>query len=65
MVSLSTTSLHFPEHLKLKSEENYTHWKELIVNIAQGNGLAKYINDRCKRPENYDEAKDGDKLCLK
>jgi hypothetical protein len=63
------TSLHLPEHLKLKGEENYTNWKELIVNIARGNGLAKYINDRCKRPEcidefheDYDEDKDGDKL---
>jgi hypothetical protein len=49
------TSLHLPEAMKLKGDENYPDWKEKVLNIAKSNGIAKYVHEKYKAPPEVDE----------
>ena len=41
--------------MKLKGEENYVAWKEVIEDIAVANGLRCYIYKKGKAPKYVDE----------
>jgi hypothetical protein len=41
--------------MKLKGEENYIAWKEVIEDIAIANGLRRYIYKKGKAPKYIDE----------
>ena len=44
-----------PESMKLKGEENYTIWKELIQNMAVANDLRQFIHEKGRVPKYIDE----------
>ena len=46
-----STSLTLPGALKLKGEENWLLWKEVMESLAQSNILHKYIHMKGKAPE--------------
>jgi len=41
--------------MKLKGEENYVAWKEVIEDITVANGLRRYIYKKGKAPKYIDE----------
>jgi len=51
--------------MKLKGEENYVAWKEVIEDIAVANGLRRYIYKKGKAPKYVDKFnKKADKIKL-
>ena len=62
---LPSTSLTLLGAIKLKGEENWLLWKELIENLAKSNNLRKYIHEKGKAPEfanEFDDDVDAEKL---
>ena len=51
----SSTKNQLPKSIKLKGEENYVAWKEVIKDIAIANGLRRFIHTKRKAPEYVDE----------
>ena len=46
--TLSSSKNLLPDSMKLKREENYTVWKEVIEDIAVVNGLRRFIYKKGK-----------------
>jgi hypothetical protein len=55
VVTSSGSSLHLPSSMKLKGEENYTVWKEAMLNLAISNGLKRYLQKDPRKPIQVDE----------
>ena len=56
-----------PESMKLKGEENYTIWKELIQNMAVANDLRQFIHEKGRVPKyinEFDEKADTARLAV-
>jgi hypothetical protein len=53
-----STSLTLLGAIKLKGEENWLLWKELMENLAKSNNLRKYIHEKGKAPEFANEFDD-------
>ena len=47
-------SLHLPASMKLKGEENYTIWKDQMLDLATSNQLKKYISEKARKPDFVD-----------
>ena len=51
MTDHSAVNVNLPKGIKLRGKENYSTWKEQVVNIAISNDIAKFIHPRYKAPE--------------
>jgi hypothetical protein len=61
-----STSIHIPEAMKLKGEENWIQWKEKIISITKASDIYKYIHPKAMlaKPEFVDEYDDDSKATL-
>jgi len=55
MSESSSSKNLLPDGIKLKGEENYVAWKEVIEDIAVANRLRRYIHKKGKAPKYVDE----------
>jgi len=55
MSESSSSKNLLPNGMKLKGEENYTAWKEIIKDIAVANRLRYYIHAKGKAPKYVDK----------
>ncbi|XMA13681.1 hypothetical protein WAI453_006472 [Rhynchosporium graminicola] len=53
----SSTSLNLADGHKLKGGENYTEWRDKVLNIAKTNGISKFLNVKSRDhvPKEVDE----------